>query len=113
MKRIEEGNKVFKLDGVYRTLQNSELIQQGGAHLFSGKRGRAGRMIEVFHLKLNLLLQVFQLVQEFFRDEQIPFFNPSADSFRVSLAETGTSLPSLWSAKVRLAALGSAFPLPI
>jgi hypothetical protein len=112
-KGLEEGNKVFKLDGVYRTLQNSELIQQGGAHLFSGKRGRAGRLIEVFHLKLNLLLQVFQLIQDFVRDEQLPFLNLSADSFRVSLAETGTSLPSLWSAKVRLAALGSAFPLPI
>jgi hypothetical protein len=57
-KGIEEGNKVFKLDGVYRTLQNSDLIQQGGAHLFLGKRGIAGRLIEVFHLKLNLLLQV-------------------------------------------------------
>jgi hypothetical protein len=112
-KGIEEGNKVFKLDGVYRTLQNSDLIQQGGAHLFSGKRGRAGRLIETFYLKLNLLLQVFQLVQDFVRDEQLPFLNLSADSFRVSLAETGTSLPFLWSAKVRLAALGSAFPLPI
>jgi hypothetical protein len=112
-KGIEEGNKVFKLDGVYRTLQNADLIQQGGAHLFSGKRGRAGRLIEIFHLKLNLLLQVFQLVQDFVRDEQLPFLNLSADSFRVSLAETGTSLPFLWSAKVRLAALGSAFPLPI
>ena len=70
-------------------------------------------MIEIFHLKLNLLLQVFRLVQDFVRDEQLPFLNLSADSFRVSLAETGTSLPFLWSAKVRLAALGSAFPLPI
>ena len=112
-KGIEEGNKVFKLDGVYRTLQNSDLIQQGGAHLFSAKRGRAGRLTEVLYLKLNLLLQVFQLVYDFVRDEQLPLLNLSADSFRVSLAETGTSLPFLWSAKVQLAALGSAFPLPI
>jgi len=112
-KGIEEGNKVFKLEGVYRTLQNSDLIQQGGAHLFLGKRGNAGRLIEIFYLKLNLLLQIFQLVQDFVRHEQLPFLNLSADSFRVSLAETGTGLPFLWSAKVRLAALGSAFPLPI
>ncbi len=112
-KGIEEGNKVFKLDGVYRTLQNSDLIQQGGAHLFLGKRGSAGRLIEIFYLKLNLLLQVFRLVQDFVRDEQLPFLNLSADSFRVTLADTGMSLPFLWSAKVRLAALGSAFPLPI
>jgi hypothetical protein len=112
-KGIEEGNKVFKLDGVYRTLQNSDLIQQGGAHLFLGKRGIAGRLIEVFHLKLNLLLQVFRLVEDFVRDEQLPFLNLSADSFRVELAQTGASLPFLWTAKVRLAALGSAFALPI
>jgi len=112
-KGIEEGNKVFKLDGVYRTLQNSDLIQQGGAQLFLGKRGIAGRLIEVFHLKLNLLLQVFRLVEDFVRDEQLPFLNLSADSFRVELAQTGASLPFLWTAKVRLAALGSAFALPI
>src|SRR5215472_14487633 len=112
-KGIEEGNKLFKLEGVYRTLQNSDLIKQGSAHLFLGKRGNAGRLIEIFYLKLNLLLQIFQLVQDFVRHEQLPFLNLSADSFRVSLAETGTSLPFLWSAKVRLAALGSAFPLPI
>jgi len=112
-KGIEEGNKLFKLEGVYRTLQNSDLIKQGSAHLFLGKRGNAGRLIEIFYLKLNLLLQVFQLVQEFVRHEQLPFLNLSADSFRVTLAETGTGLPFLWSAKVRLAALGCAFPLPI
>jgi len=112
-KGIEEGNKVFKLDGVYRTLQNSDLIQQGGAHLFLGKRGIAGRLIEVFHLKLNLLLQVFRLVEDFVRDEQLPFLNLSADSFRVELAQTGASLPFLWTARARLAALGSAFALPI
>jgi hypothetical protein len=112
-KGIEEGNKVFKLAGVYRTLQNADLIQQGGAHLFMGKRGSAGRLIEVFHLKLNLLLQAFRLVEHFVHNEQLPFLNLSADSFRVDLAETGAGLPFLWTAKVRLAAPGSAFALPI
>ena len=84
-----------------------------GLTFFLGKRGSAGRLIEIFYLKLNLLLQAFRLVQDFVRDEQLPFLNLSADSFRVTLAETGTCLPFLWSAKVRLAALGSAFPLPI
>lgn len=112
-KGIEEGNKVFKLTGVYRSLQNFDLIQQGGAHLFLGKRGSAGRLIEAFYLKLNLLLQVFRLVQDFIRDEQLPFLNLSVDSFRVTLAETGASLPFLWSARASLAALGSAFALKI
>ena len=110
---LEEGSKVFKLAGVYRTLQNADTIQQGGGHLFLGKRGRAGRLIETFHLKLDLLLQAFRLVREFVREEQLPFLNLSADSFRVSLAETSQNLPFLWTAKVTLSAFGSAFALPI
>jgi hypothetical protein len=112
-KGLEEGSKVFKLAGVYRTLQNADVIQQGGGHLFLGKRGRAGRLIESFYLKLDLLLQAFRLVREFVRDEQLPFLNLSADSFRVRLAETSQNLPFLWTAKVTLSALGSAFALPI
>ncbi|HEY5742122.1 MAG TPA: hypothetical protein VIS99_06235 [Terrimicrobiaceae bacterium] len=112
-KGLEEGNKVFKLAGVYRTLQNADAIQQGLAHLFLGKHGGAGRLIETFHLKLDLLLQAFRLVRDFVADEQLPLLNLRPDSFRVSLAETGSGLPFLWTAKVTLSALGSAFPLPI
>lgn len=112
-KGLEEGSKVFKLSGVYRTLQNADVIQQGGGHLFLGKRGRAGRLIETFYLKLDLLLQAFRLVREFVRDEQLPFLNLSAESFRVSLADTSQNLPFLWSAKVSLSVFGSAFALPI
>jgi hypothetical protein len=112
-KGIEEGSKVFKLSGVYETLQNADAIQQGGAHLFLGKRGSAGRLVETFHLKLNLIIQAFRMVRDFVRDEQLPFLNLSADSFRVSLAETSPNLPFLWTAKVTLSTLGSAFALPI
>jgi len=112
-KGIEEGAKVFKLSGVYRTLQNAEAVEQGGAHLFLGKRGGAGRLIETFHLKLDLLLQAFRAVRDFVREEQLPFLNLSADSFRVALAETGSNLPFLWTGKVALSALGSAFALPV
>ncbi len=110
---LQEGNKVFKLEGVYRTLQNAEVIQHGGGHLFLGKRGPAERLVEALHLKLVSLLQAFQLVREFVRDEQLPFLNLSADSFRVSLAETSQNLPYLWTAKVTLSAFGSALALPI
>ena len=112
-KGLEEGSKVFRLTGVYRTLQNAEVIQQGGGHLFLGRQGRAGRLIETFHLKLDLLLQAFRLVREFVRDEQLPFLNLSAESFRVRLAETSQNLPFLWTARVTLSTLGSAFALPI
>ena len=112
-KGLEEGGKVFKLSGVYRTLQNPEVIEQGRAHLFLGKRGRAGALVEAFHLKLEVLLQAFHAVRDFVRDEQLPFLNLSAESFRVGLAETGSNLPFLWTAKVTLSALGSAFALPV
>ena len=112
-KGVEDGSKVFKLAGVYRTLHNADAIQQGGGHLFLGKQGRGGRLIETFHLKLDLLLQAFRLAREFVREEQLPFLNLSADSFRVSLAETSHNLPFLWTAKVGLSALGSSFALPI
>ena len=112
-KGLEEGNKVFKLAGVYSTLQSAEVIQQGGGHLFLGKRGVAGRLIETFYLKLDLLLQAFRLVSEFVRDEQLPFLNLSADSFRVSLAETNRNLPYLWTARVALSTFGSGLALPI
>jgi hypothetical protein len=112
-KGVEEGTKVFKLAAVYETLQNAETLQQGGGHLFLGKRGSAGRLVEAFHLKLNLVLQAFQLVRDFIRDEQLPFLNLSAESFRVSLAETSPTLPFLWTAKVSLALPGAAFSLPV
>ena len=112
-KGLEEGNKVFRLAGVYSTLQSAEAIQQGGGHLFLGQRGRAGRLIEAFYLKLDLLLQAFRLVCEFVRDEQLPFLNLSADSFRVSLAETSRNLPYLWTARVALSTFGSGLALPI
>jgi hypothetical protein len=112
-KGLEEGTKVFKLAGVYRTLQNADAIQQGGGHLFLGKHGRAGRLIETFHLKLDLLLQAVRLVQTFVRDEQLPFLNLSADSFRVSLAESSQNLPFLWTGAVSLSVFGGAFALPI
>jgi hypothetical protein len=112
-KGLEEGHKVFRPAGVYSTLQSADTIQQGGGHLFLAKRGRAGRLIEAFYLKLNLLLQAFRLVFEFVRDEQLPFLNLSADSFRVSLAETSRTLPYLWTARVALSTFGSGLALPI
>ena len=112
-KGLDQGSKVFRLPGVYRTLQNADSVQQGGGHLFLGKRGRAGRLIETFHLKLDLLLQIFRLTRDFVREEQLPFLNLSADSFRVTLADIGQTLPYLWTQKASLSVFGSAFALPV
>ncbi|MEI9893455.1 MAG: hypothetical protein WDN28_06030 [Chthoniobacter sp.] len=112
-KGLEHGEKIVRLGGVYRTLQDAEAIQHGDAHLFVGKRGRAGRLVETFYLKLDLLAQAFRLVHDFVQAEQLPFLNLTAESFRVTLAETGPTLPWLWTAKVLLAVPGSAVALPV
>ena len=112
-KGLEQGEKVFKLDGVYRTLQNAEAMQQGRGHLFTAKRGSAGRLVEALHLRLDLLAQAFRLVRNFTREEQLPFLNLTAASFRVALTEIGPTLPAFWTAKVALAIPGAALALPI
>src|SRR6266446_1464233 len=109
---IEQGEKVFKLDGVYRTLQSANGVSHGGAHLFLNKRGSAGRVVEAFYLKLEVLGQVFRLVRECTRAEQLPFLNLSADSFRVTLSEMSSTLPYLWTSNVVLAISGVAIELP-
>ena len=42
-----------------------------------------------------------------------PFLNLSADSFRVTLADIGQTLPYLWTQKASLSVFGSAFALPV
>jgi len=112
-KGIEEGKRVFKFPGQYRTLQKIEDVQQGSGHLFMAQRGIGGRLVETFYLKLNLVLQTFRLVRDFMQEEQLPFLNLTPDSFRVSLADSSGSLPYLWTSKVTITKPGAAFALPL
>ncbi|HEY5752483.1 MAG TPA: hypothetical protein VIT21_04990 [Chthoniobacterales bacterium] len=97
----------------YDVLEDPEAARQSGALLFLGKNGRAGRVAESFHLKLNLVLQAFRLVREGVSRLQLPFLDLNADSFRVSIDETGAGLPFLWTAKVALVRPPQALPLPL
>jgi len=112
-KGIEQGKKFFSFDGVYKTLGDWNEIQQRGAHLFRGSHGSAGRFLETFHLKLQLLLDAFRLVHQFVEHQQLPFLNLTGDSFRLSLSEVGSGLPFLWTAKTALARTSCAFALPV
>src|SRR5262245_2895278 len=60
---FHSGRASVRIGGVYSALGDTEAIQQRGGHLFSGRSGRSGRLLEVFHLKLNLILQVLTEVR--------------------------------------------------
>src|SRR5260370_23792100 len=112
-KGMEHGKRMLSFEGVYRTLEDWNRMQQGGAHLFLGSQGRAGRFIEGFHLKLQLFTEALGAVRSFVERQQLPFLNLAADSFRVSLNELGAKLPFLWTAHARLVKPSQAFALPV
>lgn len=110
---VEPGESPFLLSGPYRALENPATVQQSGAHLFLGAHGRAGRLLETFHLKLQLFADTVSAVREFVQRQQLPFLNLSADSFRVKLNTTGAGLPFLWTAQTMLARPSQGFALPV
>ena len=112
-KGLEQGKKHLVFDGVYQGLDDWANIQQSGAHLFLGAKGRAGRFVETFHLKLQLVTELVRIVRRMTEQHQLPFLNLAADSFRVRLQQVGSQLPLFWTAKLALAKTGGAFALPV
>ena len=112
-KGIEHGKHLLNFNGVYRSLDDWDRMQQSGSHLFLGSRGRAGRFVETFHLKLQLFVEALASVRLFVEQQQLPFLNLAADSFRVSLRDLGAKLPCLWTAKGELVKPSQAFALPV
>jgi hypothetical protein len=109
----ENAKQPYVPRGVYAVLQDPKQLQESGAYLFLGKQGAAGRLVEVFHLKLQLFTEVVRLARNFVQKQQLPLLNISAESFRVSLSETAAGLPFLWTAQVDLAKPSQAFALPV
>ncbi len=112
-KGVEHAGKACRLGGVYRTLQDAPAIRQGGGHLFLGRQGKAGRLLEAYHLKVSFLAEAFRLVRGAVKAEQLPLLNLSAESFRVRLADADTALPFLYTARTSIAVPGEAFALPV
>ena len=110
---FSSGRVALRLDGPYSDLGDLDTLLQRGAHLFSGRIGRTGRLLEVLHLKLNLVLQVLTETRAAIRLQQLPFLTLGADSFRARLSETGTGLPFLWTAQVDLVESSCAIPRPL
>ncbi len=112
-KGLEHGKKFLAFDGVYRGLEDWNKIQESGAHLFLGSQGRAGRFVETFHLKLQLLTDMIRLVRTVVQQQQLPFLNLAPDSFRMRLGEIGFGLPYFWTAGAALVKPSHAFALPV
>jgi hypothetical protein len=103
----------FRLGGAYSQLGDAEMLEQRGGHLFAGRHGGPSQLQELFHLKMNLILQTLTETREAIRSQQLPILNLNAESFRVRLSETGTGLPFFWTARVELVESSAGVPLPI
>src|SRR5258706_3372715 len=78
-----------------------------------GCQGGAGRFVETFHLKLQLFVEALASVRGYVEQNQLPFLNLGADSFRVKLNEVGAKLPFLWTADASLVKPSQAHALPV
>ena len=107
------GKEVLRPGAAYAKLEDAEEILYRGGHLFSGRAGKAGRLLEVFHLKLNLILQALEETRAAIRFQQLPFLVLGAESFRLQLFEIGTGLPLFWSAQVDLAESNCALAISV
>ncbi|UCD74782.1 MAG: hypothetical protein JSV91_13460 [Phycisphaerales bacterium] len=111
---VFHGASQMPLGEFLRELSQASALQRlAEGHLLLGGDGQAGRLIEVFHLKLRLLADAVAAVRAAVRATQRPLLNVSADSFRVGLGEAGQGLPFLWMATLALAEPGEAVELPI
>ncbi len=112
-KGVVHGRKAFRLGPPYNTLQDANAIQQDPGYLLLSSRGRAGRLLESYHLKLQALVAAFEQCRAWVEREQLPFLNLSTESFRVALPNVTSSLPRLWSARTELGRPGKAIALPV
>jgi len=96
---LQAGRPPVKLGGPYAPLDDWDRLQQNGAHLFSGSRGRAGRFHEAFHLKLRFFISMLRSVRTRVAATQLPQLNLGPTAFRVELATETEALPVLWSAR--------------
>jgi hypothetical protein len=110
---VGNGKNRFQPGGVYSALTEAGALPEKGAYLFAGPQGLAGRWVETFHLKLQLLTEAVRLVRSFVQRQQLPFLNLAADSFRVRLQPTGGGLPYLWTSTVALTKPSQALALPL
>ncbi|HEV8543368.1 MAG TPA: hypothetical protein VGR78_13315 [Verrucomicrobiae bacterium] len=105
----ETSRTIFESLGIV----DPELLNKRGALLFGNSKNPGTRLIEIFYLKVQLLLAALEKVQAFVARQQLPFLGLTAESFRVRLAPLGSGLPVFWTADVGLARTGVAHALAL
>lgn len=106
-------SKPVPLGGAHAGAGQNGRSAPAGAHWFVGSHGRAGRLVEVFQLKAQLLAECFRLVKDYVQKAQLPLLNLSPESFRIRVADIGDGLPVFWTAKCALVRPGQGVALPL
>ena len=110
---IVNAKRPFRLNGVYRHLEDETEMRAAGQHYYGARRDQVGRLAEVLCLKLLLVEQCIRSVAEEVRRTALPLLNVTPESFRVSLASTSANLPFCWASRVTLVRPGDAVALDI
>ncbi|HTE91502.1 MAG TPA: hypothetical protein VK639_21310, partial [Terriglobales bacterium] len=107
-------NSSFKLPSVYaENSEDAHALLAGSASLYWGFGGAKGRLLETFHLKLQLWAELLQLVRAAVEELKQPLLSIEPDSFRIRWGEAGLGLPVLWTAKAALVRASKAFPVSL
>ena len=110
---IVNAKRPFRLNGVYRQLEDETEMRAAGHHYYGSRRDQVGRLAEVLCLKLLLVEQCIRSAADEVRRTTLPLLNVTPESFRVSLGSTSSNLPFCWASRVTLVRPGDAVALDI
>ena len=110
---LVNAKRPFRLNGVYRQLEDETEMRTAGHHYYGARRDQAGRLGEVLCLKLLLIEQCIRAVASEVRRTGLPLLNITPDSFRVSIGTTSSNLPFCWASQVSLVFPGNAVALDV
>jgi hypothetical protein len=121
-KAILEGHRLdavnLEADGLLHpevapTLRTTGYLENGHGLLFAGRRGRAGRALEVFLLKTLLFAEVVERVARAAKAGGAPFLNLHASDVRVDLQSESRRLPACWSFRTAVTRSPESLPVEI
>lgn len=95
------------------TLRSTGYLENGHGLLFAGRRGSAGRVLEVFLLKTLLFAEVVERVAAGIKAGSAPYLNLHASDFRVGLNTEAHRLPVCWSFRTSLSRSPESLPVEI
>lgn len=121
-KAILEGHRLdavnLEADGLLHpdvapALRITGFLENGHGLLFAGRRGRAGRALEVFLLKTLLFTEVVDRVAQAAKAGGAPFLNLHASDIRVDLRPDSGRLPVCWSFRTAVTRSPESLPVEI